>query len=139
MQHWATVAWAAWQPASWTPWPHSTCLLGATASATAMACLGRCVHPQGGLAPCSPCLFSRRATFSSPLPQRTCTRAPMHFEYAFVRTGLLSLLLTGCQYLVRMEIKPCWCLLLCLQTLMNGFQHEQPDYWLTFGRLAVER
>jgi hypothetical protein len=38
-----------------------------------------------------------------------------------------------------MEIKPCWCLLLCLQTLMNGFQHEQPDYWLTFGRLAVER
>jgi glucan phosphorylase len=20
-----------------------------------------------------------------------------------------------------------------LQTLLNGFQHEQPDYWLTFG------
>lgn len=23
--------------------------------------------------------------------------------------------------------------MLCLQSIMNGFQHEQPDYWLTFG------
>ncbi len=22
---------------------------------------------------------------------------------------------------------------LCAQTINNGFQHEQPDYWLTFG------
>jgi hypothetical protein len=25
------------------------------------------------------------------------------------------------------------CLLVMLQSILNGFQHEQPDYWLTFG------
>jgi glucan phosphorylase len=27
----------------------------------------------------------------------------------------------------------CCCCLSLLQSIVNGFQHEQPDYWLTFG------
>ncbi len=25
------------------------------------------------------------------------------------------------------------CVRVCTQNIINGFQHEQPDYWLTFG------
>ncbi len=41
MQPWATEVSGGWLPASLTPWQLSTCLPGAMASATSMACSDR--------------------------------------------------------------------------------------------------
>lgn len=39
--------------------------------------------------------------------------------------------LTTANSMLTQRVVLCLCV---LQSIMNGFQHEQPDYWLTFGR-----
>lgn len=132
-QHWAMAAWGAWQPASWTPWPPSTCLPGATASATATACSDRCGG--GGAAAAGRC--SRRAVVVKQLQGGLVSRCRGGHACQSARSlNAANGMLTQCEHVVctgmlRQSVVLCWCV---LQSIMNGFQHEQPDYWLTFGR-----